>query len=75
MVPYVRTGFWRWLVLPPSHGTKLSEGLFDPFSSTVGGLFWIDEKIREQTLDAMKEGIGFKPEIIMDEQFKIKVTQ
>ncbi len=75
MVPYARTGFWRWLVLPPSHGTKLSEGLFDPFSSTVGGLFWIDEKIREQTLDAMKEGIGFKPEIIMDEQFKIKVTQ
>jgi microcin C transport system substrate-binding protein len=74
MVPYVRTGFWRWLVLPPSHGTKLSEGLFDPFSSTVGGLFWMDQMIREQTLDAMKKGIRFEPEIIVDEKFKIKVT-
>ncbi len=74
MVPYVRTGFWRWLRLPSFHGTRMSEGLFDPFSSTVGGLFWIDKKIREQTLDAMKKGIRFEPEIIVDEQFKIGVV-
>ena len=74
MVPYVRIGYWRWLQLPSFHGTKLSEGLFDPFSSTVGGLFWIDKKIREQTLDAMDRGIRFEPKIIVDEQFKIKVV-
>ena len=72
MVPYVRIGYWRWMQLPAFHGTKLSEGLFDPFSSTVGGLFWIDKKIREQTLEAMAQGIRFEPKIIVDEQFKIE---
>ena len=71
MVPYVRTGYWRWLQLPLFHGTKMSESLFDPFSSTVGGLFWIDNKIREQTLESMKKGIQFEPIRIMDEQFKV----
>jgi len=74
MVPYVRTGFWRWLRLPKFHGTRMSEGLFDPFSSTVGGLFWIDKKIQEQTFASMKKGIVFEPEIIVDEQFKIGVA-
>ncbi len=74
MVPYVRTGFWRWLQLPSFYGTKMSQGLFDPFSSTVGGLFWIDKKIREQTLDAMKKGEGFEPEIIVTDQFKVGVV-
>ncbi len=74
MVPYVRTAFWPWLELPSFHGTKMSEGLFDPFSSTTGGLFWIDKKIRKQTLDAMKKGIAFEPKIIMNTQFKIKVA-
>lgn len=74
MVPYVRTAFWPWLQLPTFHGTKMSEGLFDPFSSSVGGLFWIDKKIRKQTLGAMKKGIEFEPKIIMDEQFKITIA-
>jgi microcin C transport system substrate-binding protein len=74
MVPYVRTAYWRWLQLPEFYGTKMSESLFDPFSSTVGGLFWIDGKIREQTLDSMKKGIKFDPKIIIDEQFKVKAA-
>ncbi|MBA3013073.1 MAG: extracellular solute-binding protein [Proteobacteria bacterium] len=74
MVPYVRTGYWRWLVLPEFHGTRMSEGLFDPFSSTVGGLFWIDKTIREQTLEAMKKGIRFESKIIVDAQFKINAA-
>ncbi|OQY50832.1 MAG: ABC transporter substrate-binding protein [Desulfobacteraceae bacterium 4572_89] len=74
MVPYVRTGYWRWLQLPEFHGTKMSESLFDPFSSNVGGLFWIDTTIREQTLESMKKGIKFEPGVVIDEQFKVRAN-
>ena len=70
MVPYVRLGYWRWLQLPDFHGTRRSESLFDPFSSTTGGLFWIDGKKKEETLNAKKQNIKFKPVVIKDETFK-----
>lgn len=70
MVPYVRQGFWRWMRLPESHGTKLSGSLFDPFDSTSGGLFWYDRALHDQTREAMKSGESFEPEIIVDKTFK-----
>lgn len=70
MVPYVRHGFWRWMQLPQFHGTKVSDSLFDPFSSMTGGLFWVDQKIHDETLDVMKQGKGFPPETIMDDHFR-----
>ncbi len=70
MVPYVRLGYWRWVELPDFHGTKRSDNLFDPFSSTTGGLFWIDGKKKETTMTDLKSGIRFQPVIIVDEQFK-----
>ncbi len=72
MVPYVRLGYWRWLQLPDFYGTRRSDSLFDPFSSTTGGLFWIDEKKKEETLNAKKQNIKFKPVVIKDETFKTK---
>ncbi len=71
MIPYVRQGYWRWVELP-FHGTKRSDSLFDPFSSTTGGLFWINDKIKKETINAMKNGIVFKPVVIKDEKFKVK---
>jgi len=70
MVPYVRLGYWRWVELPDFHGTKRSDNLFDPFSSTTGGLFWIDGEKKETTLVDLKSGIRFQPVVIVDEQFK-----
>lgn len=70
MIPYVRTGYWRWMQLPDFHGTKRSDSLFDPFSTSTGGLFWIDTKKKEQTIDAMKQGKVFKQVEIVDDRFK-----
>jgi microcin C transport system substrate-binding protein len=72
MVPYVRLGYWRWLQLPAHHGTRRSDSLFDPFSSTTGGLFWVDDNVKKQTLEAKQQGRVFDPVIIIDEQFKVK---
>ncbi|MCK5696166.1 MAG: ABC transporter substrate-binding protein [Desulfobacula sp.] len=72
MVPYVRLGYWRWLELPDFHGTRRSDSLFDPFSSTTGGLFWINAKKKENTLAALKKGKVFQPVVIVDERFKVE---
>ena len=72
MVPYVRQGYWRWMQLPEFHGTRRSEDLFDPFSTTTGGLFWIDSQKKNETLKAMKSKRDFKPVEIVDKQFKTK---
>ena len=70
MVPYTRAAYWRWLRLPEWHGTKMSDSLFDPFSSLSGGLFWIDRVKRQETLDAMKTGRSFDPVVTVDTQYK-----
>ncbi|MCF8113153.1 MAG: extracellular solute-binding protein [Desulfotignum sp.] len=71
MVPYVRIAYWKWLQLPKFYGTRMSEDLFDPFSSAVGGLFWIDPDIREQTVTAMKQDIHLPPVTIKDTRFRV----
>ncbi|MEA1967963.1 MAG: extracellular solute-binding protein [Thermodesulfobacteriota bacterium] len=74
MVPYVREGFWRWFVLPKSHGTKKSTALFDPFGTMTGGLFWFDEKIYNSTKEAMDSGRSFTPLTIIDDFFRPGVS-
>jgi microcin C transport system substrate-binding protein len=71
MVPYVRIAYWRWLQLPKFHGTRMSENLFDPFSSTVGGLFWIDTQMLDQTVSAMNQGSELTPETITNTRFRV----
>jgi len=75
MIPYVRQGYWRWLELPSSHGTRRSEHLFDPFSSMTGGLFWINVEKKEETLLAKKSGRSFLPIVIKNELFVKGVNQ
>ena len=72
MVPYVRQAYWRWWRLPEIPGTKHSGDLFDPFSSTTGGLFWYDEDLYEETKKAMKAKKKFPPVTIVDETYKMK---
>ena len=70
MIPYVRLGYWRWLELPDFHGTRRSDNLFDPFSSTTGGLFWINAGKKKAGLYAKKSSQAFLPIIIKDERYK-----
>ncbi|MCK4767518.1 MAG: ABC transporter substrate-binding protein, partial [Desulfobacula sp.] len=72
MVPYVRLGYWRWLELPDFHGTKRSDSLFDPFSTTTGGLFWINAEKKEKTLTAIKKDRVFQPVVIVNKRFKVE---
>ena len=71
LIPYVRQGYWRWWRLPEVPGTRNTDDLFDPFSSTTGGLFWYDKKVHEETKAAMKSGNTFDPVTTVDETYKI----
>ena len=70
MVPYLREAYWRWWRLPRVPGTKHSGSLFDPFSSSTGGLFWLDKKLYEETKKAMKKKKTFSPVTIIDKTYK-----
>ena len=70
MVPYCRAAYWRWLQLPGFHGTRMSDAMFDPFSSTLGGLFWIDSQVRRQTIEAMEDEQEFPPVISKDTRYR-----
>lgn len=72
MVPYVRQAYWRWWKLPKIPGTKHTGDLFDPFNSSVGGLFWFDQGLYEETKRAMKQKKPFPPTTIMQDTFKMK---
>ncbi len=73
MVPYVREAYWRWWRLPTVPGTKHTGSLFDPFSSSTGGLFWYDEAFHEETRAAMKSGKTFPPVTIIDVTYKMGI--
>ena len=73
MVPYVREAYWRWWRLPKIPGTKHSTGLFDPFGSTAGGLFWFDKELYDETKRAMKKKKKFAPVTTIDETYKMKL--
>ncbi|MBL0712867.1 MAG: ABC transporter substrate-binding protein [Desulfosarcina sp.] len=71
MVPYFREAYWRWWRFPDPPATRLSDSLFDPFSSSTGGLFWFDQDLYRETREAMRKGIVFDPVTIKNETFKI----
>lgn len=70
-VPYTREGFWRWMKLPEHLGTRTSGALFSPFDTSSGGLFWIDEEVKRETLAARKAGERFEPVLVEDLTWKV----
>jgi len=82
MVPYVREGYWRWWKLPDHYGVKASDvSMFYPFndpnstSTSIGGLFWIDEEAKKETLQALKTGKKFEPVTMIDETYKMEILK
>ena len=70
MVPFTRAGYWRWLKLPRTNATKSSQSLFNPFNPTFGGLFWIDAKMKLESLSAKRSGKGFKATTVINMDYK-----
>jgi len=71
-VPYTREGYWRWLKLPSTHGTRSTGSLFAPFNTRYsGGLFWIDQAAKKNTLAAKKAEQSFPPVNITDETYRL----
>lgn len=62
-IPHIREAYWRWLRLPETHATRISEEIFNPM---VEGLMWIDEEARAETLEARQAGRAFPPLNIVD---------
>ena len=72
-IPYTRHSYWRWNKLPDHHGTRSSDYLFPPGAGGSDfGLFWIDEQVKRETLDAIKNGKIFEPVAIIDETYRKK---
>jgi microcin C transport system substrate-binding protein len=69
MIPYFREAYWRWWKLPAPMATKTSSSFFDPFGIS-GGLFWYDDKLKEETLEAKKSGKKFPPQSTTDTTYK-----
>jgi microcin C transport system substrate-binding protein len=70
MVPYFREAYWRWWRFPNPPATRVSDSLFDPFSSSTGGLFWFDQTRHQETREAMRQGRAFEAVTLRDETFK-----
>lgn len=72
-VPYTREAFWRWLRLPPFHGTRTSEQLFSPMGSS-GGLFWIDPEAKARIEELKDDGEPLTPAplLIVDDTWKLE---
>ncbi|GAB6907886.1 extracellular solute-binding protein [Desulfosarcina cetonica] len=70
MVPYFRELYWRWWRFPKPPATRTSESLFDPFSSSTGGLFWFDAARYAETRKAMADGKAFPPVTVVDRTYK-----
>ncbi|MDY6904584.1 MAG: extracellular solute-binding protein [Thermodesulfobacteriota bacterium] len=69
MVPYVRQACWRWWQLPDPPGTRHTNDLFEPFDSATGGLFWFDKAMYDETRNAMKNDVAFKPVTVIDRTY------
>lgn len=64
VMPFYRVAYWRWVHYPDDFNVRISESPGQFFLS------WIDDKEREETLAARREGKTFPPELKVFDQFK-----
>jgi microcin C transport system substrate-binding protein len=74
--PYFRSAYWNWIKKPKVPGTKHGGTLEDGvFGVSSGGLFWIDENQKKETIAAVRsrkrsEARRGEPVTIIDKTFK-----
>jgi microcin C transport system substrate-binding protein len=71
-LPFYRDGYWRWMRLPTVPGVKLGGSAMDALDISGGGLFWIDEDMKAETLAAMKSGKTFPEVVVVDKTYQVK---
>jgi microcin C transport system substrate-binding protein len=64
--PFYRAGYWRWIKWPEGFNVRFSIDEY-PYA---GGLYWIDEDAKKETLNARNSGQTFPPEIKVYDQWK-----
>ncbi len=76
-IPFIRETYWRWLRLPEHHSVRTANKVIDPIGSYpfVGGLYWIDEDIKAETLAAREAGRAFEPVDIVDTTWRADSAQ
>lgn len=75
-IPYTREAAWRWIRIPQHIGTPTSASIFNSQANSAGifssgGLFWIDQEIKEETLEAKSNGEKFDPVTIIQHDYRI----
>jgi len=67
-IPFIRETYWRWVRLPEWHSVRTANEVFSPIGHEpyAGGLFWIDEAMKADTLAARAAGRSFPPVDIVD---------
>ena len=63
-IPFSRAATWRWIRIPDAAELPTSELIFDY------GLYWIDEEMKEETLQAMKAGKPFPQTFRVYDKYK-----
>ena len=68
VIPFLRTGYWRWLRWPDDMNVKLA--------TTAGeySLYWIDQELEQATRDARKRGETFDVVDRVYDQYKVELT-
>ena len=73
-VPFTREAAWRWIELPKGLGTRHSTALFNSQAPSQmfsgGGLFWINEKKKEEILEAKRKGENLDELVVIDETYR-----
>ncbi|MCY4094993.1 MAG: extracellular solute-binding protein [Gammaproteobacteria bacterium] len=77
-VPYTREAAWRWVRVPKHIGTPTSGSIFNTQANSAGifssgGLLWIDAGIKEETLEAKRNGESFGAETIIQNDYRTKI--
>ncbi|MFM1852645.1 MAG: hypothetical protein RIS54_2329 [Verrucomicrobiota bacterium] len=64
VIPYMRTGAWRWLRVPDDGNVKITTQ-FEEYR-----LFWVDDDLKQEVQEARKNGKALAPEVKVFEQYK-----
>lgn len=66
VIPSLRDGYWRWIKHPDDYNVKIST-IWDEYF-----LYWIDQDMKKETLDARRSGKTFEPYIHTYDQYKLE---
>ena len=74
-IPYTREAAWRWIRVPQHIGTPTSGSIFNSQANSAGifssgGLMWIDQEIKEETLEAKRNGDTFDAVTIIQNDYR-----